>query len=68
MQILRPESERLKQNLVGVCLHSYNDTVSVNIDVIIERCFRGFPPLEGVQILDSYLVARYGCGGTGFLL
>ena len=36
-----------------VCLHSYNDTVSANTGVIIERCFRGFPPLEGVQILSS---------------
>ena len=53
LQILRPESERLKQNLEGVCLHSYNDTVSANTGVIIERCFRGFPPLEGVQILSS---------------
>ena len=68
MQILRPESERLKQNLEGVCLHSYNDTVSVNTGVIIERCFRGFPSLEGAQILDSYIVTRYGCVGTGFLL
>ena len=36
-----------------VCLHSYNDTASANTGVIIERCFRGFPPLEGVQILSS---------------
>ena len=50
LQILRPESERLKQNLEGVCLRSYNDTVSANTGVIIERCFRGFPPLEGGQI------------------
>ena len=40
LQILRPESERLKQNLEGVCLHSYNDTVNANAEVIIERCFR----------------------------
>ena len=47
------KSERFQQKLVGVCLHSYNDTVSANTGVIIERCFRGFPPLEGVQILSS---------------
>ena len=42
MQILRPESERLKQNLEGVCLHSYNDTVNANTEVIIEHYFRRF--------------------------
>ena len=47
------KSERFQQKLVGVCLHSYNDTVSANAEVIIERCFRGFAPLEGVQILSS---------------
>ena len=47
------KSERFQQKLVGVCLHSYNDTVSANTGVIIERCFRGFPPLEGMQILSS---------------
>ena len=48
------KSERFQQKLVGVCLHSYNDTVNANTGVIIKRCFRGFPPLEGVQILKPY--------------
>lgn len=34
------KSERFQQKLVGACLHSYNDTVNANAEVIIARCFR----------------------------
>ena len=47
------KSERSQQKLVGVCLHSYNDTVSANATVIIERWVRRFSLFGGVQILDS---------------
>ena len=47
-------TRRGQAKLAWGCLHSYNDTVSVNAGVIIEHCFRGFPPLEGVQILKPH--------------
>ena len=34
------KSERFQQKLVGVCLHSYNDTENANTGVIIERHFQ----------------------------
>ena len=57
LQFLRPKIRRiLAKTGERVCLHSYNDTVSANAEVIIECRFCGFSSLEGVQIPVSYLI------------
>ena len=53
--IMQNRSTQILYQYLGtkVCLHSYNDTVNVNAEVIIEHCFSRFSSFEGVQILDS---------------
>ena len=45
------KSERFQQKLVGVCLHSYNDTVSANAAVIIEHRFAAIQQIRGCKFL-----------------
>ncbi len=43
----------------GVCLHSYNDTVNANAEVIIENFFRRFSSLAGAFFVPTYILVLH---------
>ena len=67
------KSERFQQKLVGVCLHSYNDTVNANRGLIIKRFFADFRLLRGCkfQVVHPlyramhFAATRHGSHPTG---